>query len=148
MRALILFFIGLVFGGAGGFLAAGGMGSDGHDHAGHSDASHVHSTLVAWEGPAPRLDLALSPDTGDAQNLHIMTEGFIFAPEEANGPSRTGTGHAHVYVNGEKIMRAYGAWVHLADVPANAVIRVTLNANDHSGWGLDGQPIAAEITSP
>ena len=77
-----------------------------------------------------------------------MTEGFIFAPEEANGPNRTGTGHAHVYVNGEKIMRAYGAWVHLADVPANAVIRVTLNANDHSGWGLDGQPIAAEITSP
>jgi len=51
-------------------------------------------------------------------------------------------------VNGEKVMRAYGAWVHLPDVPNGATIRVTLNANDHSGWAVDGLPLAAEVTAP
>jgi hypothetical protein len=81
-------------------------------------------------------------------NLHILTEGFVFAPEQVNGPTSQGVGHAHVYVNGEKIMRAYSAWVHLTDVPAGATVRVTLNANDHSGWAFEGDPIAAEAIAP
>ena len=148
MRSLVLFVIGLVFGTTFGFLLGGGLGDvdHAHDHAGHADTDHDHSALVAWEGEPPRLTLALSPDMGGARNLHIITEGFVFAPEQVNGPNTPGTGHAHVYVNGEKVMRAYGAWVHLEHAPEGATIRVTLNANDHSGWGLDGAPIAAEVT--
>lgn len=148
MRALILFVIGLIFGITGGFLAAGGLGPSSHDHAGHSDAAHDHSSLTPWQGDAPRLDLIALPDMNGAINLHILTTDFVFAPEQVNGPVTNGTGHAHVYVNGEKIMRAYGAWLHLPDVQSGATIRVTLNANDHSGWSVDGQPIAAEIAAP
>ena len=150
MRSLVLFVIGVFFGTAFGFLLGGGVAGSGHahDHAGHSDASHDHGNLVPWEGTPPTLALALSPDAEGAQDLHIMTEGFLFAPEQVNGPNTPGTGHAHVYVNGEKVMRAYGAWVHLDNVPEKATIRVTLNSNDHSGWGLDGMPIAAEVTAP
>ena len=85
---------------------------------------------------------------GSAQNLHIMTTGFVFAPEQVNGPVTPGTGHAHIYVNGTKIARAYSAWFHLGDLPAGATIRVTLNANDHSHWAVDGTPLIEEITAP
>lgn len=148
MRALILFLIGIAFGTAGGFLVAGGLGEPSHDHAGHTDVSHDHSTLTIWEGAAPDLQLALFPDTGTAQNLQIVTNGFTFTPEDVNGPPVAGSGHAHVYINGEKIARAYSAYMHLANVPEGATVRVTLNANNHTVWGIDGQPIAAEVTVP
>jgi len=148
MRALILLVIGLIYGATGGFLAAGGLGPSSHDHAGHSDADHDHSALTQWEGDAPTLDLAVSPDIGTAINLQVLTTGFTFAPEQVNGPVTPRAGHVHIYINGEKVRRAYSEWVHLTDVPKSATIRVTLNANDHTGWALDGQPIAAEITTP
>ena len=150
MRSLLLFVIGLIFGTTGGFLVAGGMGesSHAHDHTGHGDLHHDKMAPTAWDGDAPRLDLILLPDMGSNLNLHILTEGFVFAPEQVNGPNNQGTGHAHVYVNGEKVMRAYSAWVHLTDVPEGATVRVTLNANDHSHWTLDGNYIAAETTAP
>ena len=148
MRALILLVIGLIFGATGGFLAAGGLGASHHDHAGHGDAGHDHSALTAWEGAAPTLDLAVSPDIGSAVNLQILTTGFTFAPEQVNGPVTPQTGHVHIYIDGEKVRRAYSEWVHLTDVPSGAVIRVTLNANDHTGWSLNGVPIAAEVAAP
>lgn len=149
MRALLLFVIGLTFGAAGGFLAAGGLPTAGHDHAGHSDAAHDHSALRAWGGPPPTLELVPVRDDGtDDVTLHIQTTGFGFAPELVNGPSQPGVGHAHVFVNGEKVLRAYGAWVQVPDVPQGATLRVTLTANDHVGWAVGGEPVAAEVTIP
>lgn len=150
MRPLALFLIGLAFGGVAGFLGAGGMGGMGHDHMGQSGGEHAHdpNALTDWVGDAPQMALMLSPDMGADLNLHIMAPGFTFAPEQVNGPVTSGTGHAHVYVNGEKVARAYGPYLHLTDVPAGAAIRVTLNANDHTAWAISGQPIAAEITAP
>jgi hypothetical protein len=148
MRALLLFVIGLTFGGTGGFLVAGGMGESSHDHAGHSDATHDHETLTEWAGAPPELSLNLTPDLGSDLNLRITATGFTFAPAQVNGPVSDRSGHGHVYVNGEKVARAYGPYMHLTNVPKDATIRVTLNANDHSGWSLNGKPIAAEATAP
>lgn len=149
MRAILLFIIGLLFGGAGGFLAAGGLGdTPGHDHAGHSDAGHNMTALTPWEGPAPYLSLALEPDMGEAFNLKIIAPEFTFAPEQVNGPVTAGTGHAHIYVNGEKVARAYGPWMLLEHVKSGDLVRVTLNANDHSHWGVGDTPLATEITIP
>lgn len=148
MRALILLVIGLVFGATAGFLAAGGLGPSSHDHDSHYDEGHDHATTTLWQGEAPRLDLILLPDIGTAQNLNIRTTNFIFAPEQVNGPITPNTGHAHIYINGKKVMRAYSAWVHLPEVPSGATIRVTLNANDHTHWAIDDQPLATEVTAP
>ncbi len=151
MRQLALFIIGLVFGALGGFIAAGGAG-DGHahDHMGHSDGAHDLSGLTDWPADAgdSALTLGLSPDTGRDMNLHIMAPNFRFAPEEVNGPVTPAAGHAHVYVNGEKVGRAYGPYMLLSNIQSGDLIRVTLNANDHSTWGRNGQPVAAEITAP
>ncbi|MEJ6396920.1 hypothetical protein [Yoonia sp. 208BN28-4] len=149
MRALLLFLIGLFLGGGIGLLAGGSLEMEGHahDHSGHSDMDHDHSALTPWptDTPAPDLSIALLEDGPTSRNLHIMADGFDWTPEAVNGPV-TGGGHAHVYVNGEKVARAYGPWVHLTDFPTEGpvTVRVTLNANDHSGWSLDGVPLATE----
>ena len=146
MRSLILLVIGLTFGTGIGFML--GMPASDHDHASHSDMGHDHSTLTAWTGPAPDIALQIFNDMGDAQNLLIDITGFAFTPEAVNTDAVQGTGHAHVYVDGEKVGRAYGPWMRLNNAPSGSVVRVTLNANDHSAWGINDQPIAAEITVP
>jgi len=141
--------IGLTFGFGSGFLFAGGQGESGHahDHAGHGDKAHDHSALTQWEGEAPGLSLRLTGDMGNARNLEVITTGFTFDPRNVNGAAVAGTGHAHIYVNGEKVARAYSPFTHLDFILPGDVIRVTLNANDHTGWGLGETPIATEITA-
>ncbi len=148
MRNLLVLIIGLFFGAGMGFVIAGGTGTPAHDHAGHSDTAHDHTALAQWAGPPPTLDIALTQDLGHALNLQIIADGFSFAPEQVNGPLTQGTGHAHVYIDGVKYARAYGPWMHLAMVPAGATVRVTLNANNHSVWAIDGTPLAVQATAP
>ena len=154
MRPLALFLIGLVFGVAGGFLLAGGAEdmATSHDHMSHDDPAHEHAPDALTEWPAdmavPEIALMLTPDAGRDMNLHIMADGFRFAPDEINGPSTPAAGHAHIYVNEQKVGRAYGPWFLLSDVPEGATVRVTLNTNDHTVWAVDGQPLAAETTAP
>jgi len=146
MRSIILLVIGLFFGTGIGFLL--GKPATEHDHASHADANHDHSALTAWNGPAPDIALQLFHDSGDAQNLLIDITGFTFTPEAVNTAAVDGTGHAHVYVDGVKIGRAYGPWMLLDNAPSGSTVRVTLNANDHTAWGLGDTPIVAEITLP
>lgn len=146
MRSLILFVIGIVFGTGLGFIL--GTPMEGHDHAGHSDTGHDHSALTEWTTPPPSFALVVTDDIGDAKNMFIDVAGFSFTPETVNAAPIAGTGHAHIYVDGVKTVRAYAPWVHLSDAPSGSVVRVTLNANDHTGWAIEGQPIVAEITVP
>lgn len=144
MRSLILFLIGLTFGTGFGYMA----GAPSTDHASHSDTAHDHNTSIAWTGPAPDIALQIINDTGDAQNLLIDAQGFAFTPETVNEAAMQGTGHAHIYIDGIKTARAYGPWMYLENAPSGSVIRVTFNANDHSAWTIDNEPIIAEITVP
>ena len=168
-RSLALFAIGLIFGGGIGFVvaAANGVTFDGHDHgdpashrshaasvprasaenAGHP--GHDHDELLSvTAGPlAPGLEISVAPDPSSGWNLHIGTENFRFAPEHAGSGHVAGEGHAHVYVNGEKIVRQYGPWLHLPPLPdGEAVIEVTLNGNDHRMLAVDGKPLKASVT--
>lgn len=163
-KPLALFGIGLFFGAGIGFLvaAANEVTLSGHDHgdpAHHGEHAAMvthgghgahHALLdISGEGPVPSVSLAAHPDTGDAVNLEIITENFTFAPEAVNGPHVPGQGHAHVYLNGQKVARAYGAWFHLSGLPeTGAEIRVTLNANSHEPLARNGAPIEAVVTVP
>lgn len=150
-RPLLLFVIGLVFGTGLGFLLAGGGPEASHDHAAHSDTGEGHmaqDSLTDWTGPAPTLSLALTPDMDGAMNLHILAEGFTFTPQDVNTAPVPGTGHAHVYVNGTKIGRAYSPWFHIPQIAPGDLVRVTLSANDHSLWASARQPLATEVTAP
>ena len=159
-RALSLFAIGLVFGGGIGFVTAAGMGVtfDGHDHAdpahhgvdpaGAADHARLHADPINIPAAdAPTLSIAVTPDPKAGHNLQVMTRNFSFAPASAGRENVAGEGHAHVYVNGTKIGRLYGEWMHLDDLPSGAVtVEVTLNANDHRPLAVNGLPISAQQT--
>jgi hypothetical protein len=150
-RSIPLFMIGLIFGGGIGFVVAAGNGVtfDGHDHADPNQhgamASHgshgAHDELLAIDAAdAPTLSVMAHKDPAAGYNLHILTGNFDFSPEHASGDHVAGEGHAHVYVDGVKLGRFYGPWVHVAAEPGQTV-KVTLNANDHRHLAVDDTPV-------
>lgn len=158
-RTLVLFGIGMVFGGGIGFLVAASYGVtlDGHDHSAAADAHSAHAgmdhanhdmPLVLDDGPnAPALNISVIPDPMSGWNLQIKPENFRFAPENASKNHVAGEGHAHIYVNGQKVARHYGSWFHIAALPKGEnTIKVELNANDHRALMVGDTPVAASIT--
>ena len=175
-RQILFLLIGLFFGsGLGFFVAAANNATlDGHDHGadGHASpahggghdsgggssvpdgasamaAAHRHDTPLSLPaGPdAPTLDLRIEKDPVGGWNLKIETGNFRFAPEAVNGAPAANQGHAHVYVDGEKLARVYAPWFHLGALPRGRhVISVSLNANDHRPLAVDGTPLEASRT--
>ena len=157
-RAFALFVIGLAFGGGIGFVlaAANGVTLDGHVHADdhqleHHDvggvSGHGHLDMLDLAGSsAPTLDVQVTKDPDQGWNLRVLTTGFTFSPANAGRAHVPGEGHAHVYVNGRKVARLYGSWMHIATLPAGVVeILVTLNANDHRLLSVGGMPVEARV---
>lgn len=153
-RSIAMLLIGLVFGGGIGFVTAAGYGVtlDGHDHGAHgaeaAHGEHAHDTPIALDaGPdAPALRVTLTPDPMSGWNLRMAARNFRFAPENASLDHVPGEGHAHVYVNGSKVMRAYGDWVHLGSLPEGEVtVRAALYSNDHRPLLVDGTPVGDEV---
>jgi len=103
------------------------------------DELEVDDTL-----PVPEVILEAVKDSKDGYNLHVITKNYTFAAEKAGKEAVANEGHAHLYVNGVKVARVYGEWFHLgADKLSDGdnEVEITLNANDHSDWTLDGAHI-------
>lgn len=112
-------------------------------------ADHSHPLReVASETDAPTVTHLVFPDAMDGYNIQLLTGNFRFAPASINRAVEENAGHAHIYVNGQKISRVYGAWHHLPAAylrPGANLVSVTLNANDHSVWAVDGVPVASTV---
>ncbi|MFS4439129.1 hypothetical protein ACMA5I_13010 [Paracoccaceae bacterium GXU_MW_L88] len=159
-RSLPMLMIGLIFGGGLGFAfgMSEGSGAAGHDHAdpaqhstamaaGMSMASHSHDNPVevAADETAPAITLTAEKDAMEGWNLHLMPQNFRFTPENVNTDYAPGEGHAHIYVNGQKLMRVYSEWVHLGALPSgDLTITASLYSNDHRPIMVDGQPAEAQ----
>lgn len=124
---------------------------DGHsdDHSGSRDShgDHHHGTLEIPAGqPVPTVTVTASPDPVRGWNLEIQTTNFRFAPEQVNQANQPNEGHAHLYVNGENVMRIYSPWFHLPSLPSGSnEITVGLNANGHEAFTHDGQMIESTV---
>jgi hypothetical protein len=116
-------------------------------HVAHAGHSHKHEMREA-EGPAPKVTLKAIEDTGGGYNLHLVTENFRFSPENTGTATDAVEGHAHLYVNGVKKARVYGAWFHLPGdwltEGENSVV-MTLNDNVHNHWAAEGERVASEL---
>ena len=115
----------------------------------HSD-QHSHSEIRAIPDgrTTPTIALRAVPDTMDGYNLHLDVDGFTFSPERTGEKTDAVEGHAHLYVNGTKISRVYGNWIHLSASflePGKNLILVTLNDNQHNSWAVGSNPIEAVI---
>jgi hypothetical protein len=87
-----------------------------------------------------------TPDAKAGVNVEVVTTGFRWAPEHASGDPVDGEGHAHLYVDGEKVGRLYAEWTHLMLPPGEHTIEVTLNGNDHEDLVVGGEAVRASTT--
>ena len=139
--------IAVIVGGLAFFLSDELIGKpEPHVH----DDTHAHGELraIAQGQVAPTVSVQAFADTIDGYNLQISVENFAFSPENTGTETDTVEGHAHLYVNGVKIGRVYGEWVHLPSKYLRSgvnEIRVTLNDNMHNDWGVDGVAIDAVV---
>lgn len=124
-----------------------GSSSDGHSSMGHGsmesgEAGHDHGPMES-EVPVS-VKLMTEVEDGGGVNVHIMTEGWRWAPEDVNLEHKPGEGHAHIYVDGVKVSRVYSPYHHLKGLEAGERhVRVTLNANTHNDLTVDGEAVEA-----
>ena len=60
-----------------------------------------------------------------------------------------GEGHAHVYLDGRKIMRIYNEWFHLntfqfSRKPGEQLLSIEFVGNDHAPYTIQGLPVGAQ----
>ncbi|MEO9516413.1 MAG: hypothetical protein ABJH45_19530 [Paracoccaceae bacterium] len=112
-------------------------------------AMHKHPPReVAAGGPIPSVSHLMFPDMMDGYNMQILPVNFDFTPAAINREAQDNEGHAHIYVNGVKVSRVYAPWFHLSAELLQAgpnEVTVTLNANDHSEWAIDGVAISSTV---
>ncbi|MEC4802917.1 MAG: hypothetical protein SAJ12_02400 [Jaaginema sp. PMC 1079.18] len=116
------------------------------DHSG-SHHHHHEAVMVPENAPVPSVTLELIPDIKQGWNLQIITENFDFAPATVNQDSNINAGHAHFYINGEKITRLYGHWYYIEELPSGThTLTVTLNTNRHEDILYEGELIQASVS--
>ena len=138
--------------------AADSGDSGGHSHGGNAhgggshDGSHGKQAAMSHD-EAIALDdavsIALETDVDDdgGVNVRILTDNWVWSPENVNGEHIAGEGHAHIYADGVKLNRVYGHRYHISGLEAGErEIRVTLNANSHNELTVNGEPLEAALT--
>ena len=119
-------------------------GKKGHGHQMKKAIGMKHFVKIipaAYKTP-PSVKIRLEKDahTKGALNLFLDIENFRFAPDEVNKTSKINEGHAHLYLNGKKLTRLYGASYFMDKLPkGNLEIRVTLNTNMHEELSYKGK---------
>ena len=112
----------------------------------NAEMKHHHKIYNATK-PYPEIQLKVDKDNMDGFNLSIVTRNFRFTPKKVNQTNSPNEGHAHVYINGDKI-RQYSPYFHLSSKllhKGKNKIRVSLHANDHSHFVVDMKNIQQTI---
>lgn len=98
--------------------------------------------------PIPTVSVSATRDSMDGYNLKIDVTNFSFTPENVGKENEPNTGHAHIYINDEKLGRVYGDWFYLPSKyleEGENKIMISLNGNDHSDWMVNGQHIESVV---
>ncbi|WP_051556431.1 hypothetical protein [Alkalihalobacterium bogoriense] len=113
--------------------------SSGH-HTGHEEIIiHIPNDITP-----PTITGEVKQDASNSWLLKIETNHFTFTPEKTGlATDSFHEGHAHLYMNGERINRLYGPYYNLGDLqPGVHEIKVTLNANNHGVFVYRNNEIA------
>lgn len=128
-----------------------------------TESSHSHNELGEHEddslephsanmiqavsaGNAPEVTMQVLADPVSGYNIQLHTQNFEFTPENAGKEHADNTGHAHIYINGEKTGRIYGEWTHVQLEEGDHELRVTLNTNDHRDYSVGGEVVGDSLT--
>ena len=115
-------------------------------HAQANSAASVHEIV---QEAAPKATLEIQKDPTGGFNVHVVTTNFLWRPEMASMQYKPGEGHAHVYLDGRKIMRIYNEWFHLntyqfSTKPGEQLLSIEFVGNDHAPYTIQGLPVGAE----
>jgi len=115
-------------------------------HAYPDGAITIHE--VAQE-VAPKASLKVKKDPTGGFNVHVLSSNFVWRPESASREHVVGEGHAHVYLDGRKIMRIYNEWFHLntyqfATRAGEQIVSIEFVGNDHAPYTIQGIPVGLE----
>lgn len=113
----------------------------------HTEGSTLIHEVV--EQDAPQAELKITKDPTGGFNVRVKSKNFLWRPASASMEHVNGEGHAHVYLDGRKIMRIYDQWFHLntyqfATRAGNQLVSIELVGNDHAPYTIHGLPIGAE----
>ena len=122
---------------------------EGHVHEDEA-ATHTHMNGEAIDIPEgkthPTVELTVHVDPKMGWNFQVVTENFGFSPQNASLENVLGEGHAHIYVDGDKLGRLYTDWFHIASLePGTHEIRVSLNGNNHAPYYYAGMPVESLV---
>jgi pterin-4a-carbinolamine dehydratase len=125
-----------------------------NSHKAKHESSGSHSTMchgnieVGLDSLVPKIEqLEILKDPVSGWNLHIETTNFKFTPENVNSAHKSGEGHAHLMINGNKIARVYSNWFHIPELDCEInELEVTLNANTHSIMTVNGNSISLTLS--
>ena len=159
-RRPVWWLLGLTFGLV--LAGCGSSGGAGGDHRGHTGQPAGAQAAAGAEGAhdmgsmtsepielpagrkAPKLTLTATPDPMGGFNLRVGLTNFRLVPQHTNRKPVPGEGHLHLYVDGHKHTRLYGAWFYLDGLtPGAHALRVDAVANNHAPYHHDGNPIFA-----
>lgn len=152
MNGITLLVVGLVAGTALGTMIEPdlwGAGDTGHSMgaAPYENLPDGRKNIWPDDLPTPTVDIDLQPDPASGHNLFLTTTNFDMTPEDVNTAVMPGTGHGHLFVNGENMGRLYADMRHLVGLPQGEVtIHVYMGGNDHKVWMVDGAPLFVEKT--
>jgi hypothetical protein len=114
-----------------------------------SSANHMQHDLVEIPDgyDIPALEISVTEDLSGTWLLTVDTTDFTFEPKKVGSVAPSyNEGHAHIYVNGEKINRLYGPFYNLDTLEKGEnEIMVTLNSNNHGVLAYKGKPISSRV---
>ena len=115
----------------------------------HAQANSAVSVHEIVQEAAPQATLVIHKDPTGGFNVHVKTTNFVWRPEMASMQHIPGEGHAHVYLDGRKIMRIYNEWFHLntyqfSTKPGEQLLSIEFVGNDHAPYTIQGLPVGAE----
>lgn len=115
----------------------------------HAHSDGVFTTHEVTEKVVPKAILELEKDPTGGFNVHVVTSNFVWRPEQASKKHVAGEGHAHVYLDGRKIMRIYSEWFHLntyqfSTRAGEQLLSIEFVGNDHAPYTIQGNPIGSE----
>ena len=110
----------------------------------NSDGMMSIHEITKAEAPTASLEIVKDPTGGF--NVHVVTTNFKWRPEMASMKYVPGEGHAHVFLDGRKIMRIYNDWFHLntfqfATRAGEQLLTIEFVGNDHAPYTIQGSPI-------
>lgn len=121
----------------------------------HSKEIHQHASKdIGASTPVPKIEIHVMKDMVDGVNVHLAVSNYhLNAPYGAALDSDVADdgilqGHAHVFVNAQKLRRLYGNDIHIPSAALNEGVNqvaVSLNSHYHENWVSEGHEIMSSV---